>query len=49
MEHFSYKGGCGVRERTYIKTFKKLSWPIDKWLRLIINTMLFTTVIPLRI
>ena len=23
MERFSYKGGCGVREHTRIKTFKR--------------------------
>ena len=23
MEHFSYKGGCGVHERMFIKTFKE--------------------------
>ena len=28
---------------------EELSWAIDKWLWLIINTMLFKTVIPLRI
>ena len=28
---------------------EELSWAIDKWLRLIINTMLFKTVIPVRI
>ena len=40
MEHFSYKGGCGIRECTHIETFKEeLSWAIDKRLRLIINTM----------
>ena len=43
----SYKGGSDVREHMHIETFKKeLSWDIDKWLRLIINTML---VIPVRI
>ena len=46
----SYKGGCGAREHTRIETFKEqLGWAIDKRLRLIINTMLFKTVIPLRI
>ena len=28
---------------------EELAWAIEKWLRLIINTMLFKTVIPLRI
>ena len=23
MEHFSYKGGCGVRERMHIEMFKR--------------------------
>ena len=23
MEHFSYKGGCGIREITHIKVFKR--------------------------
>ena len=23
MERFSYKGGCGVRERTHIEMFKR--------------------------
>ena len=50
MERLGYKGGCGVRERTCIETFKEeLCQAIDKWARLIINIMLFKTVIPLRI
>ena len=28
---------------------EELAWAIDKWLQLIINKMLFKTVIPLRI
>ena len=49
MERFIYKGGCGVRERMHIETFKKeLAWVIDKWLRVISNKMLFKTVVPLR-
>ena len=33
-----------------IEAFKKeLAWVTDKWLQLIINTILFKTVIPLRI
>ena len=27
---------------------EELGWAIDKWLRLIINKILFTTVVPLR-
>ena len=50
MEHFSYKGGCGVHERMFIKTFKEeLVWAIDKWLQLIINAMLFKTVTSVKI
>ena len=50
MEHFSYKGGCGICERTHIEVFKKeeLAWAIDKQLRLINNKMLFKTVVSLR-
>ena len=49
MEHFSYKGGCGICGCTHIKMLKKeLSWAIDKWLRVIGNIMLFQTVIQLR-
>ena len=36
-----------VRVSRHLK--EELSWAIDKRLRLIINTMLFKTVIPLRI
>ena len=52
MELFSYKGECGIHEHTCtcIKAFKEeLAWGIDKWLRFIISTMLFNTVMPLRI
>ena len=50
MESLSYKGGCGVHERTYIEAFKgRAGLGIDKQLWLIINTMLFKAVIPLRI
>ena len=50
MERFSYKGGYGVHEHMHIKTLKgKLSWAIDKPLQLIINAMLFKTVILVRI
>ena len=46
MEHFSYKGGCGVCERTHIETFKRRAGlSIDKWLWVISNAMLFKTVI----
>ena len=50
MEHFSYKGGYDVRERTRIKEFIKeeLAWAIDKHLQVISNKMLFKIVIPLR-
>ena len=30
MEHFSYKGGCGILEHTCIK---ELDWDIDKQLQ----------------
>ena len=52
MERLSYKGGCSIRERTCIKTFKRragLGYTVDKRLWLIINTILFKTVTPLRI
>ena len=49
MERFGYKGGCGVCERTRIKTFKEeLAWVIDKQLRVISNKNLFKAVLPLR-
>ena len=51
MEHFSYKGGCGVvyvNVRVSRRFKEELSWAIDKRLQLI-NTMLFKTVIPVRI
>ena len=49
MEHFSYKGGCGVCERTHIETFKRRAGlSIDKWLWVISNEMLFKTVMLLR-
>ena len=45
-EHFSYKGGCGIRGRTCIKAIKeKLVWATDKQLQFISNIM---SVIPLR-
>ena len=50
MEHFSYNGGCGISECMLTETFKEeLAWAIDNQLWLIINKMLFKTVIPLRI
>ena len=43
MEHFNYKGGCGIRECMLIEAFIKgeLAWAIDKWLRVISHKMLF--------
>ena len=51
MVHFSYIGGCDVCEGTCIEVLKELAWAIDKWLQviIIINKMLFKTVVPLRI
>ena len=52
MERFSYKGGCGtlyVNVRVSRRLKEELSWAADKRLRLIINTLLFKTVIPVRI
>ena len=48
MEHFNYKDGCGVCERTRIvlrRLKEELAWVIDKWLRVNSNKM---SVIPLR-
>ena len=46
MEHFSYKGGCGVCERMRIEVFKrKAGGAIDE---LVSNKMIFKIVIPLR-
>ena len=52
MVHFSYKGGYGVREvdicvSRHLK--QELAWATDEWLQVIINTMLFKAVMPLRI
>ena len=45
---FSYKGGCVVCEHMCIETFKtRAGWAIDKRVRVISNTMLFTIVISL--
>ena len=50
MVHFSYEGGCGVLECMHIKALKgELAWAIHRWLWVISNTVLFKTVIPLRI
>ena len=48
---FSYKGGCGIRECMHVvrNLKEELAWAIDKWLWVISNTVLFKTVIPLRI
>ena len=49
MKHFSYKGECGIRERTHSKHLKEeLVWAIYEWLWVISNGILFKTVIPLR-
>ena len=47
MKHFSYKSGCGVRERVCVskRLKEELAWAIDKWIRVISNKML---VMPLR-
>ena len=46
MEHFSYKDGCGM---THIDAFKEeVVLTTYKWLRVISNTMLFKTVMPVR-
>ena len=42
MVHFSYKGGCCVLECMLNEALKaELVWAIDKWLRVISNTMSF--------
>ena len=49
MEQFSYKGGVAymsVRVSRHLK--EELSWAIDKWLWVIMNSVI-KTVIPLRI
>ena len=48
MERFSYKGGCDIRECIHIEAFKRRA-ELGKWLWLIINTILFKTVIRVRI
>ena len=42
-------GVADVNARVSRRLKEELSWVIDKRLRLIVNTMLFKTVIPLRI
>ena len=38
MEHFGYKGACGMCGHMSIETFKEeLVWATDKWLQ-VINT-----------
>ena len=46
MEHFSYKGGHGVRVSRLLK--EELAKVIDKRLQVISYILLFKTVIPLR-
>ena len=43
MEHFSYKGGCGIHEHICVsrRLKEELAWVIDKRLRVISNAMLF--------
>ena len=42
MEHFSYKGGCGICGRSRIEAFKEeLAWAINKWLQVVSNAVLF--------
>ena len=49
MEHFSYKGGCGIHECTCIEAFKEaMVWATDKRLQVISIEMLFKILIPLR-
>ncbi len=45
MEHFSYKGGCGIHVLMHLE--EKLAWATDKKLWVISNIMLFKTVMPL--
>ena len=49
MVYFIYKGGHGICKCIHIEAFKRVAWAIDKWLQVISNTVLFKTVIPLRI
>ena len=45
MDCFNFKGGCGINARISRHLKEELTWAIDKWLWLIINTMLFKRVI----
>ena len=47
MEHFSYKGTCGIHWRMHIKIKEQLAWAADKRLQITSN-MLFKTVILIR-
>ena len=50
MEHSSYRVGMAyINVRVSRRLKEKLGWAIDKRLQLIINKILFKTVIPLRI
>ena len=50
MDPFNYKGGCDIFDVRISRCLnEELSWAIDKQLRLIINAMLFKTVILVRI
>ena len=50
MVYFRYKGGVAYVNVHVLRPFKEeLAWAIDKQLKLIINTMLFKTVIQVRI
>ena len=49
MEHFSYEGGCGVREYMQIEIIKRrVSLGYRQMAMVISNKMLFETVVPLR-
>ena len=49
MEHFSYKGGCGIHVCNVLRYLKEeLAWANDKQLQVISNKMVFKTVMPLR-
>ena len=49
MVHFSYKGVVYINVLVLRHIKEELAWAIDEWLRVINNTVLFKTVIPLRI
>ena len=46
MEHFCYRGRCGISESKSSK--EELAWVTDKWFQFLSNVMLLKTVIPLR-